>query len=77
MFGQPSLPPSQDGTDAQGKALLGQERVSSVTTAVGHHLVVVRDVRDDRPFRIAGPVVYQRLCGTEHTKSFTVYTRVS
>lgn len=60
MFGQPAFVLGDARGDAEGKALLPQERVASVATAEGHDLPGVRQVRDQHLLGVTGPRVDQR-----------------
>ena len=62
MFGHPSLVPRHDTAEAKREALLAEQRVSAVTAAVRDDLVHVRDVRDDRLFGVARPLVLDCAC---------------
>lgn len=62
MLGQPALVLGNAGGDAEGEALLPQERVSSIATAEGHDLPGVGQVRYQHLVWVTGPRVDQRGC---------------
>lgn len=60
VLGQPAFILGDAGGDAEGEALLPQERVSSIATAEGHDLPGVWQVRYQHLVWVAGPRVDQR-----------------
>lgn len=60
MLGQPALVLGNAGGDAQRKALLAQQRVSSVATTKRQDLPCVWQVGDQNLVGVAGPRVDQR-----------------
>lgn len=62
VLSQPALVLGDTGGDAEGEALLPQQRVSSVAAAKGEDLPGVRQVRYQHLVRVTGPRVDQRSC---------------
>lgn len=62
VLGHPSLISSNDTSNAQGKALLAQERVPAITTAKGFDFPLLWEVGDHDFLWIAGPMVLHTSC---------------
>lgn len=60
VFSKPAFILGDAGGNAEGEALLPQERVSSVATAEGHNLPDVWQVRYQHLVWVTGPRVDQR-----------------
>ena len=76
MLGKPALPPGQDGAHSQSKALLAQQGVAAIATAVGTDLVLLGQVSDQRVLGVTWPAVVQGGCSKTKKKGHKS-TRVS